>query len=366
MQKILFASVLKPVDDIRIYHKLAKTAAELPYTQVHILGYQSKAQPKSQTITFHPLFNFSRLGFQRLLAPILFLQYAFRIKPDLLIITTHELLWPALLYNLLYQRKIIYDVQENYFLNIRHTTAFPRFVRQIVAAYVKVKEQLAHPFIDHYLLAEKCYREQMPRLNQKATLLQNKAIIIDPIKKQLYSQTEKTFIYSGTISSNYGIFEAIRFIKELHDFGLPLKFKIIGFAAQPQVLKEVQAEIRNYPFISLIGGESPVPANEIQKHMASADFALLPYQLNKSTQGRIPTKFFEYAAFGLPMICSEAIQLDDLLEKYTAGFSIDFRHLKPGKIIALLNQELYYPSGIPTEVFWNQEAARFKELLTSL
>ena len=136
--RIVIASVLKPVDDSRLYEKIAQTLADSGRYEVHTMGVES-APTHSGNIKQHAFKPFRRLSPGRFLAPWRILIRTFRLKPDVLIIATHELLYTALFLKLTTGCRIIYDVQENYYWNILYTPAFPLLINPFVALYVRGK-----------------------------------------------------------------------------------------------------------------------------------------------------------------------------------------------------------------------------------
>jgi hypothetical protein len=64
-QRIVLASVLKPVDDTRMFEKLGKSLSDNPNYEIFILGYPSKQPPTNPKIIFLPHPNFVRLSMKR-------------------------------------------------------------------------------------------------------------------------------------------------------------------------------------------------------------------------------------------------------------------------------------------------------------
>src|SRR5437660_1638590 len=105
--RILIASLLKPVNDTRMYEKMGRSLAKLPDTEIHICGYQSPL-PDCPEIHFHPLFHFKRLSFNRLAAQGKYYQLLLKVKPDAIIVNTYELLLVSLTYSILFNAKLYY------------------------------------------------------------------------------------------------------------------------------------------------------------------------------------------------------------------------------------------------------------------
>jgi hypothetical protein len=94
--KILIASTLKPVWDPRAYEKLGKSLASTSEYEVEIIGSGQDA-PEDKKVKFHPI-PFERRLFKRLTNQIKILRIICTVRPDVLIISTHELIISAVLY----------------------------------------------------------------------------------------------------------------------------------------------------------------------------------------------------------------------------------------------------------------------------
>ena len=66
-RRIVLASVLKPVNDPRMFEKMGQSLAN--QYEVHCIGYPSQVKIHSPSVSLHPLPPFKRLSFSRLLAP---------------------------------------------------------------------------------------------------------------------------------------------------------------------------------------------------------------------------------------------------------------------------------------------------------
>ncbi|MEQ9230923.1 MAG: glycosyltransferase, partial [Cyclobacteriaceae bacterium] len=129
--KIVIASVLKPVDDVRNYEKIGCSLAKEDSLEVHILGTIGKVSDSK--ISAHLWKPFRRLSFGRLMIQFHYLKKLRVLKPDLLIVTTHELLLASVLLKAFFSTKIIYDVQEDYFKNLWHQHFYPPVLRHVMA-----------------------------------------------------------------------------------------------------------------------------------------------------------------------------------------------------------------------------------------
>src|SRR5689334_15207208 len=133
-RRIVIASLLKPIDDTRMYGKIGQSLAETGKFDVHIFVHPSSRAISSDEIQVYPSDSFKRLSIDRLLQPWRLIGAVVKLTPDLLIITTHELLFMAMLVKLFTRCDVLYDLQENYYRNIRYTNAYPKLLRPLLAA----------------------------------------------------------------------------------------------------------------------------------------------------------------------------------------------------------------------------------------
>ena len=117
---ILLASVLKPLDDTRMFGKFGCTLAGRPDTVVHVAGREAP-RPASAPANLHThtLLRGTRLSWARLQAQARYWQLLQQVQPQLVVVHAPELLPLTLLWQALGRRQFLYDVRENYALNIR-------------------------------------------------------------------------------------------------------------------------------------------------------------------------------------------------------------------------------------------------------
>jgi len=341
-----------------MYEKIGKSLSLLSNTEIHIAGYKSD-QSNTDNLFFYTIFSSSRISLFRFIAPWKFIRTALKVKPDTIIVSTHELLLVTYLYRILFGCKIIYDVQENYFYNILYTDAFPSPIKPIIAYWVRFKEQVCKKKIDAYLLAEKTYQKELSdRIHDQVLVLENKYQGIINFESKIVKITEGKkikLLYSGTIATSYGVFEAIDLIIRLYLLDYRFELTIIGYAPSCRELTKVRNRIAPYPFIKLIGGDKPVDHAEILSAIQSHDIGLLPYRFNESTHLRVPTKLFEYFLNHLPVISSHNPTWEEYIEKFNAGIIIPYNDLpKATEIKSRIIDTNFYTSGDPKELLWEE------------
>lgn len=360
--KIVIASVLKPVDETRMFEKIGLSLSKEGHA-VSILGYAASGSLSKDGILLFPSASFKRISPQRVLAPLLFFIRCMRIRPNVLIITTHELLVWAVLTRLLTASKIIYDVQENYYLNILHTSAFPKPVRFPLALVVRACEQVTAPFIHHFFLAESIYVEQLKFIGKRFTIIKNKSAF--SFSTNVTKQTGfHRLLFSGTLAQSTGVFTAIQLTKQLHALDAAFTLTIIGYAPQTEMYEQIKRECREHSFIRLIGGNTLVSHLQILAEISKADYGLICYLPTKSTAGRTPTKFYEYAAAGLRLLVTynQSVNLPE--EDFKLGIT-QAEHESPQSLLERMKH--FTCDDTPKKGFlWESEEVKLLSTIKSL
>jgi len=301
--RLVLGSVLRPVDDHRMYEKLGIALNALKKYDLHIIGFCSQMPVRHKNITFHALFSFERMSVERIIAPLRFLIKLIKLKPEVVVVNSPDLLIVTIWYKILFGKKLIYDVLENYHANVMFANTFPAPVRRLLAAGVRLTEWVSRPFVTEYWLAERVYVQELPFVKGKYRIVENRfPLLTDVVVKPRRGRHH--LLFSGTISESYGVFKAIDLVKALHAIDPAYHLTIIGFAAQPAVRSRLYEQTNGLSFIHLIGIKAPVPHSQILRKVQEADIGLLPYQLNKAVVHRVPTKMYDYLVLGLPCILS--------------------------------------------------------------
>lgn len=339
VKNIVLASVLKPVNETRMYEKIGLSLTDNPSFHIHIIGQQAPLPPAHPRITFYPLFSFKRLSFQRLGAQLKYLKFLLKVKPQLIIVNTPELLPVTIAYKILFGSKIIYDVLENYYRNITKTDVYPPLIRQLLGATVRGFEYVTSPFIDHFTLAERSYASEFSFANKKNTIIENKFRLPEGHLKDIscLQNPRMHFIFSGTLANSTGVLEAVKMVNAFHRLDASTRLTIIGFAAKEAFWQTLKEACEGHTYIKIVGGDRLVPHSEILKAISEAGTGLVSYPPSPSTENCIPTKLFEYASFQLPMIVQNNPLWESFCLRYEAGISTNFSNLEN---IARLHKDL--------------------------
>ena len=353
-RRIVLASVLKPVNDPRMFEKIGQSLS--PHYEVHIIGTKSKTDSSHDNIIFHPLASYTRLGLDRILSPLRILKKILYLKPALLLICTHELLWVVLIAKIFLRCPVVYDIRENYFRNILYTNSFPTILRVFIALYVRIKEWITIPAINNYFLAEAGYEKELSFVRNKKIILENKVkkILLAPTRKWSEDDHKIHLLFTGTLAPTTGIFIAIDLATKLHASDPNILLHVVGFSPMASVHQQIKDRVRDKPFVLFRESREPISHLDILTAIQRADFGIIAYPPNASTENTIPTKLFEYLGYALPVLLIDHPGWFERCKPYVAAIPFQLNNIEATAILHSMKQGTFY-SNVPKDVFWESE-----------
>lgn len=361
LKKILIASVLKPVDDVRLYSKLACSLAKANKYEIFILGKGTGKKSSNNKISFCENGNFGRLSLKRFGTQFHLAHLIKKRKPETVIITAIELLPLAALLKPFFGFKLFYDVRENYQLNVKHQQEYGALARAVLLPMIALIEKLTFRTVDHFLLAEKSYQNEMKNLGKRFTVLQNKTALSHGYNTPVRWQKGATIklLFSGSISHYSGVIEALKIFEEIEKLHPHTELKIIG-SYRDKTLHDLLIQERNANSkIKLFIDSNPIPHHEIEKAISESNLGIVSYTPTPTNQNRIPTKMFEYAAFGLPYLYHRNPSWVSAAEEIGGGIAVDI-HTIDAKIVLqqLVNKTKWNSSA----ALWSSEEQKLIDL----
>lgn len=364
-RRIVLASILKPIDDTRMLEKLGVSLAKVQDYEVFVIGYPSPTtQNQDHAVYVLPLKSFKRMSLGRLLAPWQTMKLIRKVKPELLIVNTHELLIVSALNRILFGVRIVYDIRENYFRNVLHTNVFPALLKPLIAGWIRLKEKLLAPVFQGFLLAEKSYENELGFLSHRHLILENKTYLFSGFKRET-NPSKIRLLFSGTLADSTGVFQAIDLAKALHTIDTKIELRIIGYCALPKMLENIKNSISNCSFITLVGGSTLVAHHQIMDAIASSDFGIISYPPSHHIDNRIPTKLYEYQACQLPILIQDYEPWIKLCQPYSAALVLDFQNIDPAALLEKMATTQFYTSR-PTDVTWASEETKFLQRIKEI
>jgi hypothetical protein len=353
----VIASILKPVNDTRMFEKLGLSIRETNKYHVNIIGFGVKNPPTQQGMSFHNLYQGKRVSLGRLMAPWKFIKLLNKLRPDLVIVCTPELLFPAVIYKLLLSCQLWYDVQENYQRNISYQPTYPAVLKPLLKLGIWIFESSTRPFIDHFVLAERGYAKEMNFADSRHTIAENKFVNSEKVIRPPRSK-EITMVFTGTGSKENGLLAAIDLLEKFYQKGYPANLSIVGNIPDQDILQTIKIKIAQGTPIRLVGDGSLVPHSLIMETAAKADFGLVAHRPNPSNENCIPTKIYEYLGLNLPMILQSHTLWESVADPYSAAVVVDYENIDPDDLWYRMHNTRFYDISPGSEISWESEAQK--------
>ncbi|WP_026951730.1 glycosyltransferase family protein [Algoriphagus mannitolivorans] len=363
---ILIASTLKPVKDTRAYEKLALSLGETNKYRLNIIGFSSKKPKSDHQIRFFLAMSDYHSRWDRIAAQWRLIKRLFQIRPSVLICCSYEYLWIASFCKRIFGYKLVYDVQENYVANLDLNPNLNASQKNKRILLIQKAESV--PGIDLYLLAERCYVQEMPE-KSPYLILENKfsGEIIPTSPKSFKGKRKFKFVVAGTLTPAYGILDAVQWFSLIKKAYPESELWIVGHVPLLDFKVQLEEFSKRISGIQLRISTEPIPHSEILESMQAADFALAPYQLHPAILNKYPTKFFECAALGIPLLFTGNPIWEKFFQTFQGGFGLDFTNQE--NALATFQQALtlsYFSTPVPKEVLWTSEKLHFQEAIQNL
>jgi glycosyltransferase involved in cell wall biosynthesis len=155
--------------------------------------------------------------------------------------------------------------------------------------------------------------EETKKINNNTYYLPNgvdedfimKESVVHSLPDEYKNIRKPIILYIGAISDWFDY--------ELYEYGIA-KLRDISFVAIGPVsgvnysrnLAKIQQYAKTYENFYYLGSK---PHSELKKYLAFSDIGIIPFKVNSLTDEINPVKFFEYAAYGLPVIASHLSEL---------------------------------------------------------
>jgi glycosyltransferase involved in cell wall biosynthesis len=211
---------------------------------------------------------------------------------------------------------VIYDVHEDYITAIAQKDYLPRFVRQIIAKLFSVIEYICSRLFV-VVLAEKYYSERFPG---------GITVLNYPRKILLNDRTEKrdqqlNLIYTGNVTVDRGADNHVKILNCMENVSLWLVGECKEHLAQR--LYELAGAHRKR--LHIVGIDKYVSFNEILGYYSKGGWlaGLAVFPLSVHYNRKELTKFFEYMAAGIPVICSDFPVWQKLMQETGAGIAVN-------------------------------------------
>jgi len=237
-------------------------------------------------------------------------------------------------------KTVIYDSHEDYISTLQVKSYIPRFLRKTFTHFFEKYEKNACRYFKGLSL---CYHWTYDRLQPicpNAELIFNFPILPENISSLIPNYFNRTIAYTGGISAQWHIVNAIEAIEEIKD----LTFILASNQAESQYLSQLRS-LKGWKKVNFLGAVKHQLLYEKVFSQTTVGIALLDYipQCKGHVGNLSNTKLFEYLLMGLPVVCTDFDLWKEIIENENCGICVNPYHVEEVKqaIIQLVsNPEL--------------------------
>jgi glycosyltransferase involved in cell wall biosynthesis len=319
MTRVCVLSSLHPWNDNRILYKEVISLSAEYIVELHARADFCRKVNGNVEITGLTAVHLSRL--RNICA--LFIR-SVRSKADMFHIHDFDLLPIAVILKIIFRRKVIYDVHENYSHVVAVRFPGPEFLKISAAKVISVFERRVLPILDGCIVAERSYIRHIRPYNAQTILVLNYPISIE--QTDIAAVTGYQMVYSGVITEARGALYLIDFMNALNQLGFDKCHLHIVGRCYGENLSEKMINM-----IHRLGLEKLVSLNLNDQHMqyetirqsyegkniGLAFLSPVPHYMHS-----VPTKFYEYMQHGLLVIASDFPLWTRFIDENEAGAAL--------------------------------------------
>lgn len=128
------------------------------------------------------------------------------------------------------------------------------------------------------------------------------------------------FIYHGTVSDRFGVFNAVKAMKIINEHIPNSTLTIFGFY-DPAYRKKIEKYIADEKISKNIHLYEVLPLEKIYSQILNMDLGIVPYLSDSFMNIALSTKMFEYIASGLPVVASRLKSGEELFNDSCVHYS---------------------------------------------
>ena len=241
------------------------------------------------------------------------LKEAIKLKADIYHFHDPELILVGLVLKAL-GKKVVYDIHENNYQSLVTKPYLSKPIARLLASTLGPLEQMISSLF-FQVIAERCYRKRFPEATE---VLNYPSIELFKEQAQMVP-SENNFLYTGGIVDVRGVWNHAGLAARMPDIEVTMAGRF-GRGVKSKLKMEYPS-----PNLKLIGDESYLQFEEIidvyHRHRWRAGLAIFPTDCVYSE--RELTKFFEYMALGIPVVCSDFPAWKALIEGHGVGLCVN-------------------------------------------
>lgn len=298
--------------DPRIFYKQLASLRDAGF-DAHLIAPHDRAE-RVDGIPIHPIPRRQNRGRRLALQPRVF-RTARALDAALYQVHDPELLPLAGLLRRTTGARVVYDVHENY-----------RSKGPLLGRALRALERWGFRQVDHVLLAEERYRsivadETVPHTHVANYFVPIEEESADAGEMDISSEPTR-LLYTGTLSESRGLRTMIELAAQVRRANRPETVEMVGICHHEDQRARAEDRIRAEELEDVVerkGWDTYVHPSAMPPHYRRADVGLALFESRSNYVDSMPTKFYEYLHYGLPIVCSAFPRWRHFIERHECG-----------------------------------------------
>ncbi len=268
----------------------------------------------------------------RLLSSPAILGPALAERADIYHVHTFQLVPVALILKLLFRKRVVYDMFEDFPSMVLTRSWRPHWLRGLISRGVYAIESVACRSLDAVITADpavlKQYIGARDRRPRKRRIVFYNFPSLDVFFRGVSTRMTDTprlydIVYSGGMSERTGSFVLLDAIERLAREGIHPRVLMFGYSDKPTFKAEFLARAREKGIDDCFKLLGRVPHEQVPQLLMHARVGVVPLQPISKFLKNIPTKIFEYWACGLPVVASNLPPIWPFFRDGIYGYLVD-------------------------------------------
>lgn len=242
--------------------------------------------------------------FIRFLATPLMLGILLRQRADIYQFHDPELIPIALLLKLVFRRRVVYDVCEDFPSMMLNKRYLPHQMRRAACSVVKFAEDAAAKHLDGVVTADPSTLRRLARVGGSRKLVFLNFPNLHYFPGEPVAVAEFDFVYRGGLSERAGTLVLCEAVRTMVRRGRRPRVLLVGYADDDESLMAIKSAISDIP-ADLIEIRGTIPHEQMAATLSLGKVGLCPLRPIPKFLLNIPVKVWEYWACGIPAIATD-------------------------------------------------------------
>jgi glycosyltransferase involved in cell wall biosynthesis len=219
-------------------------------------------------------------------------------------------------------KKVVWDMHEDTYNDIKTKTYLKPVTRSIVAFIYKLFQGVSYRLFDGFILAEDGYSSYFAQ-PARLCVVHNYPLLDRLNRYQKVDKSPATIVYIGSIAANRGIFQLLDLVARLQPDFPGITLQLIGPFTDDGLEAGVRRYIRERRIEGNVRIRGPMKNVDAYAELAKCMVGLALLLPEPNFTKALPTKMFEYMALGLPVVVSNFPLWESIVKHHNVGAAVD-------------------------------------------